>query len=77
MRFDVILFENFETLDVFGPVEVIGKLDQHYEIDFFSEDGGTVRSSQNARIQSGPSGKDRGKRDRLDPRGLRHSKGGR
>jgi len=54
MRFDVILFENFETLDVFGPVEVIGKLDQHYEIDFFSEDGGTVRISQNAKIQSGP-----------------------
>jgi transcriptional regulator GlxA family with amidase domain len=54
MRFNVILFENFETLDVFGPVEVIGKLDQHYEIEFYSEDGGTVRSSQNARVQSIP-----------------------
>jgi len=52
MRFNVILFENFETLDVFGPVEVIGKLDQHYEIEFYSEDGGTVRSSQNAKVQS-------------------------
>jgi len=54
MRFNVILFENFETLDVFGPVEVIGKLDQYYEIEFYSEDGGTVRSSQNAKVQSVP-----------------------
>jgi transcriptional regulator GlxA family with amidase domain len=54
MRFNVILFENFETLDAFGPVEVIGKLDQHYEIEFYSEDGGTVRSSQNAKVQSVP-----------------------
>ena len=52
MKFNVILFENFETLDVFGPVEVIGKLDQHYEIEFYSEDGGIVRSSQNAKVQS-------------------------
>lgn len=52
VKFNVILFENFETLDVFGPVEVIGKLDQHYEIEFYSEKGGIVRSSQNARVES-------------------------
>jgi transcriptional regulator GlxA family with amidase domain len=54
MKFNVILFDNFETLDVFGPVEVIGKLDQLYEIEFYSEKGGTVRSSQNVRVQSVP-----------------------
>jgi len=54
MKFNVILFENFETLDVFGPVEVMGKLDQYYEIEFYSEDGGIVRSCQNARVQSIP-----------------------
>jgi len=57
MRFNVILFEDFETLDVFGPVEVIGKLDQFYEIEFYSEKGGAVRSSQNARVKSVPLGK--------------------
>ena len=54
MKFNVILFENFETLDVFGPVEVMGKVDQYYEIDLYSEKGGTVRSSQNVRVQSIP-----------------------
>jgi len=54
LKFNVILFENFETLDVFGPVEIIGKLDQHYKIEFYSEKGGIVRSSQNVRVQSIP-----------------------
>lgn len=54
MRFNVILFDAFETLDVFGPVEVIGKLDQYYEIEFYSERGGAVRSSQNAKVESMP-----------------------
>jgi transcriptional regulator GlxA family with amidase domain len=54
MRFDVILFDDFETLDVFGPVGVIGKLEGLYEIEFYSEKGGTVRSSQNVRVHSLP-----------------------
>jgi len=28
MRFNVILFDNFETMDVFGPVEVIGMIEK-------------------------------------------------
>ncbi len=54
MDFNVILFNNFETLDVFGPVEVIGKLDRLYKIEFYSEKGGLVRSSQNVRIETLP-----------------------
>ena len=52
MKFNVILFNGFETLDVFGPVEVIGKLDSHYQIDFYSQSGGPIRSSQNVRVES-------------------------
>ncbi len=54
LRFNVLLFPGFETLDVFGPVEVIGKLDRFYQIEFYSESGGTVPSSQNVRVETLP-----------------------
>lgn len=53
-RFNVVLFNDFETLDVFGPVEVIGKLDKIYEIEFYSQYGGIIRSSQNVRVETFP-----------------------
>lgn len=52
-NFNIILFNNFETLDVFGPVEVIGKLG-NYNIEYFSLEGGTVKSSQNVRVVTLP-----------------------
>ena len=52
--FNVILFHDFESLDVFGPVEVMGKLNQHYSIEFYSEQGGLVTSSQNVKVQTLP-----------------------
>ncbi len=54
MKFNVRLFDAFETIDAFGPVEVIGKLDGSYEIEFYSEKGGPVRSSQNVVVYSMP-----------------------
>ncbi len=54
MKFNVLLFDAFETIDAFGPVEVIGKLDGSYEIEFYSEKGGPVRSSQNVEVYSMP-----------------------
>lgn len=53
-NFNVILFNDFETLDVFGPVEVIGKLNNHFSIEFYSEKGGIVTSSQNVKVQTLP-----------------------
>ena len=53
-NFSVILFHDFETLDVFGPVEVMGKLNQNYRIEFYSEHGGLVKSSQNVKVQTLP-----------------------
>ena len=35
MKFSVILFDGFQTLDAFGPVEVIGKLEKFYELGYF------------------------------------------
>ncbi len=39
MDFNVILFDDFEVLDVFGPVEVMGKLPKHYDIKYYSQMG--------------------------------------
>ena len=38
----VLLFDNFETLDVFGPVEILGRLTDLYNIGFYSMEGGPV-----------------------------------
>ncbi|MGE5390273.1 MAG: DJ-1/PfpI family protein [Deltaproteobacteria bacterium] len=54
MNFSIILFENFETLDVFGPVEVIGRLSQHYCMEFYSPGGGIIRSTQGVRVHTLP-----------------------
>jgi transcriptional regulator GlxA family with amidase domain len=54
MNFNVILFNNFESLDAFGPVEVIGKMNARYPIEYFSEKGGIVTSSQNIRMKTLP-----------------------
>ena len=42
----VLLFNEFETLDVFGPVEVFGRLEEISKISFVSLQGGTIVSSQ-------------------------------
>src|ERR1019366_3452438 len=40
MNVGVLLFENFETLDVFGPVEILGRNKDNYKITFYSLLGG-------------------------------------
>lgn len=45
-----ILFDNFETLDVFGLVEILGRLKEDFGVHFFSMDGGIIKSSQNVPI---------------------------
>jgi putative intracellular protease/amidase len=49
MEVNCILFDDFETLDLFGPVEVFWKV-EGYNIRYFSMNGGVVKSCQNARI---------------------------
>lgn len=45
-----ILFDNFETLDVFGPVEILGRLKEDFGVHFFSMDCGIIKSSPNVPI---------------------------
>jgi len=44
MNVAVLLFEDFETLDVFGPVEVFGRLTDLYAIKFYSLNGGQIKN---------------------------------
>lgn len=47
-----ILFNNFETLDVFGPIEVLGRLKDEFNIHFYSLEGGIIKSSQGVPVLS-------------------------
>ena len=53
MKVMTILFEGFETLDVFGPVEMLGA-SKEFEIAFFSLDGGIVTSFQGVPVATEP-----------------------
>lgn len=52
--FNIFLFDDFETLDVFGPVEIIGKLNDVYKMNFFSLKGGVITSKQKTEIVTRP-----------------------
>ena len=52
--FNIILFDDFETLDAFGPAEIIGRLADTYELDYFSSNGGMVTSRQRVQVHTRP-----------------------
>lgn len=56
MDINCILFENYETLDLFGPVEVLGIVDD-YRLRFFSQSGGIVNSRHGVPVMTEDMGK--------------------
>ena len=50
MNLTVLLFEDFETLDVFGPVEILGRLKDNYQVSFYSISGGLIKNSHGISI---------------------------
>jgi len=46
------LFDDFETLDLFGPVEVFGHLSKLYTIRYCSLEGGIVASVHGVRVET-------------------------
>jgi putative intracellular protease/amidase len=42
----VVLFADFELLDMFGPLEMFGAAPEHFDIRLVSENGGNVTSRQ-------------------------------
>lgn len=49
MTINIILFQDFETLDVFGPVEIFGKLPE-YTLHYYSLQGGIIISRQGTQV---------------------------
>jgi len=48
MNLVILLFNNFETLDVFGPAEIFGKAD--YKIHYYSLNGGLISNEDGISI---------------------------
>ena len=48
---NMVLFEDFESLDLFGPVEIFGKL-ECLNLLYLSRSGGLVKSAQGAEIMT-------------------------
>jgi putative intracellular protease/amidase len=49
-----VLFDKFETLDVFGPVEILGRLKNNFNMNFYSFNGGIIKSSQDVPVLTKP-----------------------
>ncbi|WP_201576794.1 DJ-1/PfpI family protein [Psychrobacter immobilis] len=47
-----LLFDDFETLDLFGPIEMFGCLPEHYRLQFASLSGGIIRSKHGVAMQT-------------------------
>ncbi|MDR1141934.1 MAG: DJ-1/PfpI family protein [Planctomycetaceae bacterium] len=51
MDINCLLFDKFETLDLFGPVEVFGGLEE-YTVKYFSMNGGIIYSVHNVPVMT-------------------------
>lgn len=49
-RVVVVLFDRFELLDVFGPLELLGILPEHFEISLVGSELGPIPSDQGPRV---------------------------
>ena len=57
MKVNIILFDDFETLDAFGPAQIFGKLPEYFSINYLSVNGGNGTGIRPCFRYSGYSGK--------------------
>lgn len=50
MEIAILLFDEFETLDVFGPVEIFGRLTDLYSVKFYSLHGGQIKNRHGVKV---------------------------
>lgn len=50
MNVNIVLFDDFETMDAFGPAQVFGKAPERFHINYLSVNGGIVNSSQGVKV---------------------------
>jgi len=48
----IIMFEDYETLDVFGPAEIFGRLVEKYTLKFYSLEGGLISNMHGVPIMT-------------------------
>ncbi len=49
MNVNILLFNGFETLDIFGPVEILSRINE-YKLRYFSQFGGVITNAQGVKI---------------------------
>lgn len=54
LKIVTILFDNFETLDVFGPIEVLGRFPSELDPGFYSMHGGVITSAHKVQVMTEP-----------------------
>lgn len=54
MEVNIILFDDFDSLDVFGVVEVLGRAAGHFHINYLSISGNIVNSMQGVKVWTEP-----------------------
>ena len=47
-----LLFDDYETLDVFGPAEIFGRLTDYYTLKFYSLEGGVITNRHQVPIMT-------------------------
>lgn len=50
---NIYLFEGFETLDIFGPIEALARVES-FRVKYYSADGGVILSAQNTPVVTRP-----------------------
>jgi len=50
MNVAILLFDGFETLDVFGPVEIFGRIKDRFRINFYSLRGDMIKNEHGISI---------------------------
>lgn len=54
MVVNVLLYDSFEAMDAFVPVSILGKLPEHFYMNYLSVSGGVINSSQNVKVWTEP-----------------------
>ena len=54
MKVSIVLYDDFETLDAFGPAELFGKIPEEFHIEYVSLTGKIVNSAQGVKVWTEP-----------------------
>ena len=54
MEVNILLFDDFDMMDAFGPAEVFGSSPQHFHVNYLSVPGNIVNSMQGVKVWTEP-----------------------